>query len=138
MDALIRDGLPWALSALTIWALVLAGRQHPLAWALGFVIQVPWAAWIIYTEAWGLLPMNVGLALTYGWNHVFTPLRPERRMLLAPKSRFKKTRLPVPPLPPAPEVTPEFRREVEAAMGRHVERARQELAAKPATVRRWL
>ena len=62
MRAAIIFGLPWLLSAITIWMTILAGNKHRWAWAIGLGNQALWLVWIIASSAWGLLPMNVALA----------------------------------------------------------------------------
>lgn len=66
---LIRDHLPWLLSAITLWQSLLAGNKHRHAWAVGLVNQALWLVWIVVAQAWGLLPMNVGLWIVFGRNH---------------------------------------------------------------------
>lgn len=61
--------LPWLLSVITIWMTVLAGNKHPSAWAIGFANQGLWLGWIVASEAWGLLPMNLALWIVYARNH---------------------------------------------------------------------
>lgn len=62
--------LPWVLSIATIYMTLLAGNKHPRAWAVGLVTQALWLVWIIATETWGLLPMNIALWVVYARNHV--------------------------------------------------------------------
>lgn len=66
---MIAAYLPWLLSALTIWMTVLAGNKHRSAWLIGLANQALWLVWIIATEAWGLLPMNLALWAVYARNH---------------------------------------------------------------------
>lgn len=70
MIDLIRDYLPWALSALTIYMTLLAGNRHPRAWLVGLVGQALWLVWILASKSWGLLPMNAALWLVYARNHL--------------------------------------------------------------------
>lgn len=70
MMDLIRTGLPWLMSAVTIWMTLMAGNKHPRAWLIGLGNQVLWLTWIFTTHAWGLLPMSVTLAFVYARNHV--------------------------------------------------------------------
>ena len=67
---LIRDYLPWLLSAITIYMTVLAGNKHRNAWAFGLANQALWLVWIVTTGAWGLLPMNFALWIVYARNHL--------------------------------------------------------------------
>jgi hypothetical protein len=61
--------LPWLMSCLTIWMTLLAGNNHPRAWAVGLANQVLWVTWIIASETWGLIPMSIALAIVYARNH---------------------------------------------------------------------
>jgi len=62
--------LPWVLSANTLYVMFLAGNKRKGAWALGLAGQLLWLIWIILTKSWGLLPMNIGLWVVYGRNHI--------------------------------------------------------------------
>ena len=66
----IRDYLPWLLSAITIWMMVLAGNLHRNAWLLGLLVQLLWLVWIVATATWGLMPLNAVLWIVYGRNHL--------------------------------------------------------------------
>lgn len=66
---LIRNYLPWLLSAITIYMTVLAGNKTRWAWAIGLGNQGLWLLWIVTTATWGLLPMNFALWIVYGRNH---------------------------------------------------------------------
>ena len=67
---MIRDYLPWLLSAITIYMTVLAGNKSRHAWAVGLLNQALWLHWIVTVSAWGLLPMNAALWVVYLRNHV--------------------------------------------------------------------
>lgn len=75
MTEAIRSYLPWLLSAVTIWMTVLAGSKHRNAWLIGLGNQLLWLVWIIATEAWGLIPMNLALWVVYARNHLKWRLR---------------------------------------------------------------
>ena len=66
----IATYLPWLLSALTIYSAVLAGDKKPAAWTVGVANQFLWATWIVASETWGMLPMNVVLAVIFARNLV--------------------------------------------------------------------
>ena len=66
---MIRDYLPFLLSAITIWMTLMAGNKHPKAWLIGLIAQALWLIWIFSAEAWGLLPMNIALTYVYARNH---------------------------------------------------------------------
>jgi len=58
-----------------MWA---AGSLKPWAWLLGLGNQVIWLLFIVSFEAWGLLPLTVGLTGMFLRNH----LRWQREMKL--------------------------------------------------------
>lgn len=62
--------LPWLLSVITIYMMLLAGNKKPYAWAVGLVNQALWLVWIIASASWGLLPMNAALWVVYTRNHL--------------------------------------------------------------------
>lgn len=62
--------LPWLLSANTLYVMFLAGNKRKGAWLLGLIGQALWLLWIILVGALGLLPMNIGLWIIYGRNHL--------------------------------------------------------------------
>jgi len=64
----IRQILPWLLSANTITVMWLAGSKRPVAWVLGLVGQAGWVAFAVLYAAWGLLPLAVALMFVYGRN----------------------------------------------------------------------
>ena len=66
---LITAYLPWLLSAITIHQTILAGNKHQAAWLVGLVNQALWLLWILVSETWGMLPMNLALWLLYARNH---------------------------------------------------------------------
>lgn len=68
-DAIVRY-LPWLLSAITIYTMVLAGNKRRGAWIVGLVNQLLWLLWIVLAGAWGLLPMNVALWVVYARNYL--------------------------------------------------------------------
>lgn len=70
MSKFLISFLPWVLSANTLYVMFLAGNKRKGAWLLALVGQVFWLVWILLTESWGLLPMNVGLWIVYGRNHL--------------------------------------------------------------------
>ncbi len=62
--------LPWLLSAITIYAMFLAGEKRRNTWLIGLANQGLWLVWIIAAEAWGLIPMNLALWVVYARNHL--------------------------------------------------------------------
>lgn len=61
--------LPWLMSVITIWMTLLAGNKHPKAWLVGIFNQALWLGWIVSSETWGLVPMNIALWVVYVRNH---------------------------------------------------------------------
>ena len=70
MKEIVIKYLPYLLSAITIYSMLLAGNKRKGAWAVGLVNQLLWLIWIILTSTWGLLPMNIALWLVYGRNYL--------------------------------------------------------------------
>lgn len=61
--------LPWVLSGITIWMNILAGNLHKSSWLIGLIGQVLWLVWILISENWGFLPLNITLWIIYFRNH---------------------------------------------------------------------
>ncbi len=61
---------PWLLSVITIYTMFLAGEQKSFTWLVGLLNQALWLIWIIASESWGLIPMNIALWVVYYRNHV--------------------------------------------------------------------
>ena len=61
--------LPFLLSIVTIWMTLLAGNFHRSAWLVGLVNQALWLVWIVMSETWGLIPLNLALWVVYAHNH---------------------------------------------------------------------
>ena len=68
--------LPWFLSGLAIAMTQLAGNMNRHTWAVGLVAQVGWSVWIVASETWGLIPLNVCLWYVYTRNHLKWNRRP--------------------------------------------------------------
>lgn len=69
MRIIIIKYLPYLLSVITIYSMLLAGNKRKGAWLVGLVNQFLWLIWISLTHAWGLLPMNIALWVVYGRNY---------------------------------------------------------------------
>lgn len=69
MTALIIKYLPWFLSGITIWMNILAGNLHKSAWLIGLIGQILWFIWIVISENWGFIPLNLTLWWIYFRNH---------------------------------------------------------------------
>lgn len=50
--------------------MLLAGNKRKGAWAVGLLNQALWLVWIVLTQSWGLIPMNLALWVVYGRNYV--------------------------------------------------------------------
>lgn len=61
--------LPWLLSAITIYSMMLAGDKKRNAWAVGLLNQALWLTFILLSGTWGLLPMNIALWIVYARNY---------------------------------------------------------------------
>jgi len=62
--------LPYLLSAITIYSMLLAGNKKRGAWLVGLLNQLLWLVWIYLTKTWGLVPMNIALWIVYGRNYL--------------------------------------------------------------------
>ena len=62
-------GVPWLLSASTIYVAFLAGEKSKNTWAVGLLSQCLWLLWIVASETWGMLPGNIALWVVYARNH---------------------------------------------------------------------
>ena len=68
-DAIIQY-LPWLLSLITIYSMLLGVNKKRGAWIVGLTNQALWLLWIILSSAWGLLPMNIALWVIYYRNFI--------------------------------------------------------------------
>lgn len=69
MEKLIITYLPYLLSAITIYSMLLAGNKRKGAWIVGLINQFLWLIWICLTATWGLIPMNIALWIVYARNY---------------------------------------------------------------------
>lgn len=67
-DAIVI-GLPWFMSAITIYTMLLAGNKNRGAWVVGLFNQIFWFTWIVASGSWGLLPMTIAMCIVYARNH---------------------------------------------------------------------
>ncbi len=67
---MILEFLPWVLSASTTYAAMMAGDKHRHAWSFGILNQAVWLVWIVMSETWGMMPMNVALTAMCIRNHI--------------------------------------------------------------------
>lgn len=70
MKSLVVVYLPYVLSAISVFQIILAGDKSPRAWAVGLVNQVFWLVWILTSQTYGLLPMNLAIWVVYTRNHL--------------------------------------------------------------------
>ena len=70
MKHIITIYLPYLLSIITIYSMLLAGNKKKGAWVVGLVNQLLWLIWIFTTSAFGLLPMNIALWVVYARNYI--------------------------------------------------------------------
>lgn len=61
MMAYLQHGIPFVLSAVTLYSLFIVGDKNAHGWLISLCNQALWLVWIILIGAWGLLPMNVGM-----------------------------------------------------------------------------
>jgi hypothetical protein len=62
--------LPYLLSIITAYSMLLAGNKKKSAWFVGLVNQLLWLVWIVLSGTWGLIPMNIVLWIVYGRNYL--------------------------------------------------------------------
>lgn len=65
----------WALTAVGVTGLYLAGRGNRLGWAVGIGAQLLWLAYALATRQWGFLAS----VAAYGWVHARNFLAWRRR-----------------------------------------------------------
>jgi nicotinamide riboside transporter PnuC len=58
----------WALAAVGITGIWLAGRNNKLGWAIGLAAQVLWLAYAIATRQWGFIATALAYGAIYGRN----------------------------------------------------------------------
>lgn len=66
----MKQIIPYFLSAITIYMFILAGNKTRHAWLVGLANQLLWLSWIVLTQTWGLLPMNIALWIVYTRNYL--------------------------------------------------------------------
>lgn len=62
---LVRQLVAIVLSANQLVAYWLAGNRNNFGWLLGVLGGIPWVAFIIVWEVWGLAPLVIGLQIIY-------------------------------------------------------------------------
>lgn len=84
--AFISTYLPWLLSAITIFATVLTGNKHRLAWIVSLAGQALWLVYIVASGSWGFLPLTATLTVLYLRNHL--KWREENRLEVIEREHF--------------------------------------------------
>ena len=67
---ILIEVVPYILSAITIYMFFLAGNKKSYTWLVGLANQALWLFWIVGSNTWGLLPMNIALWIVYIRNHL--------------------------------------------------------------------
>ncbi len=62
--------LPFLLSIIPIYMLILVGNKNKLGWLIGLVEQFLWLIWIIISSTWWLFPVNLALWIVYLRNYL--------------------------------------------------------------------
>jgi hypothetical protein len=57
------DNVTWLMSAITLYCMFLTGNKDRRTWALTFLNQCLWFAWITHSRNWGLLPTTIGITV---------------------------------------------------------------------------
>lgn len=70
MKQIIIKYLPYLLSVITAYTMLLAGNKRAGAWLVGLFNQVLWLTWIIVSGTWGLLPMTGVMIIVYIRNYI--------------------------------------------------------------------
>ncbi len=65
---LVHEGLPWFLSAITLYGVWQIGINRRWGWKVGLVANGAWILFDIWWKAWGLIPLSVALILMYAWS----------------------------------------------------------------------
>lgn len=58
------------ISILTIAAFYIAGEKNKWGWAIGFLAEICWVVWIVYTQSWGLLLQSAFLMAIFTRNFI--------------------------------------------------------------------
>lgn len=64
----MRNLIPLFTSCVTIYAMWLTGNKDWRGWLVGLLNQIPWLAFIVVFDAWGLLPLTVFLVVMHTRN----------------------------------------------------------------------
>lgn len=58
----------YALAAVGIFGLYLAGKKNAWGWALGFLVQIPWVVYAVLTEQYGFIVSAIAYGYVYAKN----------------------------------------------------------------------
>ena len=58
---ILLTALPWVISCMTIASVWLVGNKERRGWAIGIACQFLWLIFILSTQEWGLMPLNVAM-----------------------------------------------------------------------------
>lgn len=58
----------WALTAVGVFGLYLAGRRNPFGWFVGLCAQVLWVGYAIDTHQWGFIVSALSYGTVYAVN----------------------------------------------------------------------
>lgn len=58
----------WALTAVGVLGIYLAGRRARVGWAVGFGAQALWIAYAVATRQWGFIFSAIAYGTVYGRN----------------------------------------------------------------------
>lgn len=61
--------IPFFLSAITVYQMFLVWNFHKYSWIIWIVDQMMWLVFIIYTQQYGFLPLNIANWIVYARNH---------------------------------------------------------------------
>ena len=61
--------MPFGLSAISAWQMYLTGKLHRMSWVLGMFNQALWLVYIVISQTWGFVPMNILFWIVMFNNH---------------------------------------------------------------------
>lgn len=61
--------MPFGLSAISAWQMYLTGKLHRQSWLVGMFNQSLWLVYIVISQTWGFIPMNVLFWIVMYKNH---------------------------------------------------------------------
>ncbi len=69
-NGLIANLLPWVISSLTITHVWLVGNKSLKGWVIALFNQLLWLTWVLVSQTWGLIPLNLVLTAMYLRNYL--------------------------------------------------------------------